>query len=73
MTLLVLVVARWQMHELAPSTPGGWPRSLQSLLDDLQHHGAARLFGIGLLAAAVPLLVGVLLVGGGWLWHRVGV
>ena len=70
-TLLVLVVARWQMHELVPSTPGGWPRSLQSLLDDLQHHGAARLFGIGLLAAAVPLLVGVLLVGGGWLWHRV--
>ena len=66
----VLLVARTHAGELMARPSPSWPVSVNALVDDLQTRAADRLFDVGLLTAAVPTLVGVLLVVGAWVWLR---
>ena len=68
--LAITFVVWWRIHSLMHRPAGTWPPSLRSLILDLQHRGADVLFWAGLIGAAIPLGVGLLLVGGGWLWRR---
>jgi hypothetical protein len=70
LTLIVMLVIRWQMLEVVPGPPAGWPPSLRALVMDIQDEGAHTLFGVGLIAAVVPLGIGLLLLAGSWLWRR---
>lgn len=68
--LVLMLVVRWRVHSLMQGGPSSWPPSLRSLVLDLQHRGADVLFWAGLIGAAIPLGIGLLLMGGGWLWRR---
>jgi hypothetical protein len=70
LALIVMVVVRWRMRRMVPAPPSGWPPSLRTLVEDLQHAGAASLFRTGVLVSAVPLLAGLLVMGGSWLGRR---
>ena len=70
LALIVIVIVRWRMRRMVPAAPSGWPPSLRSLVDDLQHAGAASLFRTGVLVSAIPLGVGLLIVLGSWLGRR---
>lgn len=70
LALIVLVILRWRVRRMLPAPPAHWPRSLSTLITDLQHTAAASFFRIGLVVVAIPILVGLLLLGGSWLWQR---
>lgn len=70
LALLVVVIVRWRMRRMVPAPPPGWPPSLRALVDDLQHAGAASLFRTGLFVSAIPLVVGLVVIGGTWLAGR---
>ena len=63
LTLIVVLVIRWQIHALTPAPSTGWPPSLRTLVVDLEQQGASSFFGVGLIAALVPLGIGLLLLG----------
>jgi len=65
-----MLVVRWQAHSVVRHAPAGWPPSVRSLIIDVQHRGADLLFWAGLIGAVIPLGIGLLMIGGGWLWHR---
>jgi hypothetical protein len=67
---VIMLVVRWRMNSLMERPPRGWPPSLQSLISDLEHRGAAVLFGAGLIGAAIPVGIGLLMIGGGWQWRH---
>ncbi|WP_372345627.1 hypothetical protein [Streptomyces sp. KL116D] len=51
--------------------PAQWPTSLARLVDDVQHGAVGHITGTALLAAAVPVVAGVVLTGvGRYLWVR---
>jgi hypothetical protein len=68
--LALMLIVRWRVDSVMQGGPSSWPPSLQSLVLDLQHRGADGLFWAGLIGAAIPLGIGLLLMGGGWLWRR---
>lgn len=70
LALLIMVIVRWRMRRMVPAPPSGWPPSVRALVDDLQHAGGASLFVTGLLVSAVPLVAGLLIMGGSWLGRR---
>ena len=70
LALIVMVIVRWRMRRMVPAPPSGWPPSLRSLVDDLQHAGAASLFRTGVLVSAIPLGAGLLIMLGSWLGRR---
>lgn len=70
LALLVVVIVWWQMRRMLPAPPSGWPPSLRTLVTDLEHAGAASLLRIGLLLSAIPLIAGLLVVGGSLLRNR---
>lgn len=70
LALGVLLPARTHTEDLMARPSPTWPASVNALVDDLQARAADRLFDVGLLAAAVPTAVGVLLVVGAWGWLR---
>jgi hypothetical protein len=70
LALIVMVIVRWRTRRMVPAPPSGWPPSLRTLVEDLQHAGAASLFRTGVLVSAVPLLAGLLVMGGTWLGRR---
>ena len=72
LTLIVVLVVRWQIHALTPEPSTGWPPSLRALVVDLEQQGASSFIGVGLIAALVPLGIGLLLLAGAWLYHRFG-
>lgn len=72
LTLIVVLVIRWQIHALTPAPSTGWPPSLRTLVVDLEQQGASSFFGVGLIAALVPLGIGLLLLSAAWLYHRYG-
>lgn len=67
---LSMLAVRGAAARLMVTPPAHWPYSLTSLVDDLQHAAAQRLFVVGLVAAGIPLLTGALLVASGLLWER---
>ncbi|WP_237773213.1 MULTISPECIES: hypothetical protein [Streptomyces] len=67
---LVLLYVRGQVDGLVATPPATWPPSLNRLLDDLQHGAADALVAVGFVAAALPLLAGLVLVGGAFAYDR---
>lgn len=67
---LLMLAVRWRVDSVVRRTPPGWPPSLRSLVGDLQDRGAFLVFWSGVIGAAIPLGIGLLLIGGGWLWRR---
>jgi hypothetical protein len=70
LALIIMVIVRWRMRRMVPAPPHGWPPSLRALVEDLQHAGAASLFRTGVLVSAIPLVAGLLIMGGSWLGRR---
>ncbi len=73
LTLIVILVVRWQLHALTPQPSAGWPPSLRSLVVDLEQEGASSFLGVGLIAAVVPMGIGLLLLAGAWVYRRFSV
>ena len=67
----ILLVVRWRLHDLVPKPPASWPPSLRTLVGDLQHRAASVLFSTGVIAAAVPAVVGLVVIGSVLVWRRV--
>lgn len=67
---VLMVLVRWRVDSVIRRTPSSWPPSLRSLVGDLQGRGAYVVFWSGVIGAAIPLGIGLLLIGGGWLWRR---
>ena len=68
--LVIVLVVRWRLNSLVQRPPSGWAPSLRSLITDLEHRGADVLFWAGFIGAAIPIGIGLLLIGGGWLWRH---
>ena len=67
---LLMLLLRWRVDSVIRRTPSGWAPSLRSLVGDLQDRGAYVVFWAGVIGAAIPLGIGLLLMGGGWAWRR---
>ncbi|MET8679334.1 PI-PLC domain-containing protein [Streptomyces sp. NPDC004647] len=65
-------IGRLIAGDAMPAASASWPPSLARLAEDVQTTAADRLAVAGLLAAAVPLVAGLLLVGAGILWRVSG-
>ena len=70
LSLVLVLLVCWKVDDLLAGPPGSWPPSLTSLLTNLERTGSDVLLRAGLLGALIPVVIGALLVGGGWLWRR---
>ncbi|MFE2866931.1 hypothetical protein [Embleya sp. NPDC059259] len=66
---LVLLV-RSELPDVSAKPTSSWPHSVNTLVGDVQQAAISSLTGVGLVAALVPLVLGLVLVAGAWSWRR---